>query len=96
MQITELDAMFVRREIRQCPGYGVDPDCHVTSPHTEHEYHVPATIVDADGIIFPVPTVLPDKQRSGGHTLRPLLAPTSAAPDQTSARPLGVHRRRTR
>jgi len=53
VKLSELEAFFIRREIRPCaPG----PNCSVVSPHTEHEYHVPVdTIIEADGVQFLCP-----------------------------------------
>lgn len=53
MKLTDLDAEFVRREIRPCHAGAAG--CSVVSEHTEHEWHVPASFGDADGITFLCP-----------------------------------------
>lgn len=53
MRLSALDAQFIRREIRPC--YVGAPECNTISPHTEHEYYIPAPIVEADGIMFLCP-----------------------------------------
>jgi hypothetical protein len=53
LKLLDLDPQFIRREIRPCAvGY---PDCTMVSVHTEHEYHVPCSFEEADGIIFLCP-----------------------------------------
>lgn len=55
MRLTDLDPHFVKREIRPCAGHAVE-DCGVTSPHTQHEYHVFIdSMDDADGVWFDCP-----------------------------------------
>ena len=53
MRLRDLEAEFYRREIRPC-HIGA-PDCNVVSEHTEHEYYVPASFTDADGVMFLCP-----------------------------------------
>lgn len=53
---------FIKRDIRPCAGYGVDPDCRVLSPHTEHEWNVQVTSIDkADGIWLYCPKCFAEK-----------------------------------
>jgi hypothetical protein len=58
VRLVDLDPAFIRREIRQCAGYEVNPECITVSPHTEHEYHLPCSFEEADGVIFLCPKCL--------------------------------------
>jgi hypothetical protein len=54
VRLSDLEAFFVRREVRACAGPG--SGCSTTSPHSSHEYHYPTeTIADADGVYFLCP-----------------------------------------
>ena len=53
MKLVSLQPEFLRREIRAC--HVGEPDCHVVSEHTEHEWHVPSSLEEADGISFLCP-----------------------------------------
>jgi hypothetical protein len=64
MRLTDLNPQFIRREIRPCAvGY---PDCDTVSPHTEHEWHLPCSLEEADGIIFRCPKCLAAKSDGVG------------------------------
>jgi hypothetical protein len=54
VRLRDLDAHFIRREIRPC--HVGAPGCSTVSPHTEHECHVKVdALVDADGLFFLCP-----------------------------------------
>jgi hypothetical protein len=67
MKLRDLEARFIRREIRPCAGPG--SGCGTVSPHTEHEYHCPVdTLAEADGLQFLCPKCMTDKGgRRGVH-----------------------------
>lgn len=57
MQLRDLEARFVRRELRECPRGGGGAECCIV--HAEprvHEYHVTVeSIAEADGVRFLCP-----------------------------------------
>ena len=59
VKLIDLDSSFIRREIRPCAGYGVNPECSTVSPpHIEHEWYLPCSFEEADGIQFLCPKCL--------------------------------------
>lgn len=53
MKLVDLEAEFLRREIRPCTQ---GPNCSRVSPHTQHEYLTPVESIDeADGVMFLCP-----------------------------------------
>jgi hypothetical protein len=79
VRLTDLEPYFVRREIRPCAGYGVATDCSTVSQHTEHEWLVPVSFADADGIYFLCPKCFAEHpDRVGVHGIicwRPRVPP---------------------
>ena len=66
MKLAELEPVFLKREIRAC-RVG-EPDCSTVSPHEAHEYYVPSTLEDADGIMFLCPKCyIENKGEVGTH-----------------------------
>jgi hypothetical protein len=56
VRLVDLEPAFLRREIRACAGYGVEPDCiTMWPPHTQHEHWTPCRLDEADGISFLCP-----------------------------------------
>lgn len=58
MRLIDLEPQFVRREIRGC--HVGAPDCNTVSEHTDHEFHVPCELADADGVLFLCPKCFAD------------------------------------
>lgn len=83
MKLLDLEAYFIKCEIRPCAGYKKDPNCSTVSPHMEHQYHVPVESIDeADGVQMLCPKCFADNHGDiGTHSVicwRPRVPPDVA------------------